>query len=84
MAATEDAQVARSVSARELQFMVDAALDTARQPYFHDGEHRVVGALTNTDRATDQTFCLGLDPGLDSSHFDFLCEKLEKSFGLNF
>jgi CDP-6-deoxy-D-xylo-4-hexulose-3-dehydrase len=55
-----------------------------RQPYFHRVEHRVVGELTNTDRTMNQTFWLGVYPGLDSAHFDFVGEKLEEFFGLNF
>ncbi len=55
-----------------------------RQPYFHGVEHRVVGSLTNTDRTMNQTFWLGVYPGLDSCHFDFVGEKLEEFFGLNF
>jgi len=55
-----------------------------RQPYFHGVEHRVVGELTNTDRTMNQTFWLGVYPGLGSAHFDFVGEKLEEFFGLNF
>lgn len=55
-----------------------------RQPYFHNVEHRVVGSLENTDRTMNQTFWLGVYPGLDSAHFDFVGEKLEEFFGLNF
>lgn len=55
-----------------------------RQPYFHGVEHRVVGSLANTDRTMNQTFWLGVYPGLNSAHFDFVGEKLEEFFGLNF
>lgn len=55
-----------------------------RQPFFHGVEHRVVGELANTDRTMNQTFWLGVYPGLGSSHFDFVGEKLEEFFGLNF
>lgn len=55
-----------------------------RQPYFHGVEYRVVGELTNTDRTMNQTFWLGVYPGLDSAHFEFVGEKLEEFFGLNF
>lgn len=55
-----------------------------RQPYFEAVKHRVVGDLVNTDRAMNQTFWLGLYPGLDSVHFDFVGEKLEEFFGHNF
>ena len=55
-----------------------------RQPYFSNVEHRVVGELTNTDRTMNDTFWLGLYPGLDSEHFDYIGDKLEAFFGLNF
>lgn len=55
-----------------------------RQPYFQGVEHRVVGELTNTDRTMNQTFWLGVYPGLNSAHFDFVGEKLEEFFGIGF
>lgn len=55
-----------------------------RQPYFQNVEHRVVGELKNTDRTMNQTFWLGVQPSLGREHFDFVGEKLEEFFGLNF
>lgn len=55
-----------------------------RQPYFEGVEHRVVGSLKNTDRTMNQTFWLGIYPGLGSQHFEYVAEKLEEFFGLNF
>lgn len=55
-----------------------------RQPYFQNLEYRVVGDLTNTDRTMNQTFWLGVQPSLGQEHFDFVGEKLEEFFGLNF
>ncbi|MFN3998112.1 lipopolysaccharide biosynthesis protein RfbH [Algoriphagus sp.] len=55
-----------------------------KQPYFKDVEHRVVGELTNTDITMNQTFWIGLYPGLGEEHFEFVAEKLEEFFGLNF
>lgn len=55
-----------------------------RQPYFQNLEYRVVGELTNTDRTMKQTFWLGVQPSLGQEHFDFVGEKLEEFFGLNF
>lgn len=56
----------------------------ARQPYFQDVQYRVSGELKNTDRAMNQTFWLGVYPGLNASHFDYVGFKLEEFFGLNF
>ena len=55
-----------------------------RQPYFQQVKHRVVGELTNTDRTMSQTFWLGVQPALGQVHFDFIAERLEEFFGLNF
>jgi CDP-6-deoxy-D-xylo-4-hexulose-3-dehydrase len=55
-----------------------------KQPYFKGVEHRVVGELTNTDITMNQTFWIGLYPGLGEEHFEFVAEKLEEFFGLNF
>jgi CDP-4-dehydro-6-deoxyglucose reductase, E1 len=55
-----------------------------RQPYFKDIEFRVVGDLTNTDRTMNNTFWLGIYPALGAEHFEFVGEKMEEFFGLNF
>jgi len=55
-----------------------------RQPYFKNLEYRVVGELANTDRTMNQTFWLGVQPSLGQEHFEFVAEKLEEFFGLNF
>ncbi|CAK2409255.1 Lipopolysaccharide biosynthesis protein RfbH [Vibrio crassostreae] len=55
-----------------------------RQPYFKDVEYRVVGDLTNTDLIMNNTFWIGVYPGLTSEHLDFVIEKFEEFFGLNF
>lgn len=55
-----------------------------RQPYFQNIDYRVVGELTNTDRTMNQTFWLGVQPSLGQEHFEFVGEKLEEFFGLNF
>jgi CDP-6-deoxy-D-xylo-4-hexulose-3-dehydrase len=55
-----------------------------RQPYFQNVEYRVVGELANTDRTMNQTFWLGVQPSLGQEHFEFVAEKLEEFFGLNF
>ena len=52
--------------------------------YFKDVEHRVVGDLTHTDKTMNDTFWIGVQPALDEVHFDFVAEKMEELFGLNF
>ena len=55
-----------------------------RQPYFEGVEYRVVGELTNTDITMNQTLWLGIYPGLGQEHLDYIAEKLEEFFGVNF
>ena len=54
------------------------------QPYFTEVEYRVVGELTNTDRTMNQTFWVGIYPGLSTAELDFVASKFEEFFGLNF
>lgn len=55
-----------------------------RQPYFKDLTYRVAGELTQTDKTMNDTFWIGLYPGLGEEQFEFVAEKLEEFFGLNF
>jgi CDP-6-deoxy-D-xylo-4-hexulose-3-dehydrase len=55
-----------------------------RQPYFKDHTHRVSGNLTNTDKVMNNTFWVGVYPGLNEDMLNFMVEKLEAFFGINF
>lgn len=55
-----------------------------KQPYFKDVDYRIVGKLTNTDLTMNNTFWIGLYPALGQEHFNFVGDKLEEFFGLNF
>ena len=55
-----------------------------KQPYFKDVDYRVVGDLTHTEKTMNDTFWIGVQPALDEVHFDFVAEKMEELFGLNF
>ncbi len=55
-----------------------------RQPYMVGRNFRVSGELVNTDTVMNQTFWLGVWPGLTNEHLDYVVDKLEEFFGLNF
>ncbi len=55
-----------------------------RQPYMIGRNFRISGQLTNTDIVMNQTFWLGTYPGLTTQHLDYIVDKLEEFFGLNF
>ena len=55
-----------------------------KQPYFKGLEYRVVGDLTNTDITMNQTFWVGIYPALGEEHLEYIAEKLEEYFGVNF
>jgi CDP-6-deoxy-D-xylo-4-hexulose-3-dehydrase len=55
-----------------------------RQPYMVGRNYRVSGELTNTERVMNDTFWIGVYPGLTEEMLNFSCEKIEAFFGVNF
>jgi CDP-6-deoxy-D-xylo-4-hexulose-3-dehydrase len=47
-----------------------------RQPYMQGRRYRVHGSLANSDRIMNQTFWIGLYPGLSNAHLDYACETI--------
>ena len=55
-----------------------------RQPYFEGRAMRQVGDLANTDVVMNNTFWIGVYPGLSEPMLDFAATQIETFFGLNF
>jgi CDP-6-deoxy-D-xylo-4-hexulose-3-dehydrase len=55
-----------------------------RQPYMIGRNFRISGDLTNTDIVMNQTFWIGVFPGLKTEHLDWMISRLEEFFGVNF
>jgi CDP-6-deoxy-D-xylo-4-hexulose-3-dehydrase len=55
-----------------------------RQPYFEGRAYRVSGELTNTDIVMNRTFWLGVYPALTEPMLEYVAERLETFFGVNF
>ena len=55
-----------------------------RQPYMQGRNYRVVGDLANSDIVMNNTFWLGVYPGLGEEQLDFVAHKIEAFLGINF
>lgn len=85
----ESAGVARSVLIDYLeQNKIGTRLlfagNLTKQPYMAGRNFRISGELTNTDIVMNQTFWLGTFPGLGKEQLDYIADKLEAFFGVNF
>ena len=55
-----------------------------RQQYMKGRKYRISGELTNTDIVMNDSFWIGVYPGLTEEMLDFTIEKIEQFFGVNF
>ena len=55
-----------------------------RQPYFQGRHYRVSGELKNTDIVMNDTFWIGLYPGLTEAMLDYAAGTIETFLGVNF
>ena len=55
-----------------------------RQSYFEGRNYRISGNLINTDKAMNDTFWIGVYPGLDDEKLSFIVKKIKLFFGIDF
>jgi CDP-4-dehydro-6-deoxyglucose reductase, E1 len=55
-----------------------------RQPYMVGRNYRVSGELTNTDVVMNDTFWIGVYPGLTKEMLEYAATKIEEFFGVGF
>jgi CDP-4-dehydro-6-deoxyglucose reductase, E1 len=55
-----------------------------KQPYMAGRNFRISGDLINSDVVMNQTFWLGTFPALGREQLDYIADKLEEFFGINF
>ena len=53
-----------------------------RQPYMRGRNYRVAGSLENADRIMNQTFWIGVWPGLTPDHLDYVASRLAEFVGV--
>ena len=49
-----------------------------RQPYMKGRDFRVVGSLENADIIVDRTMWIGVYPGLDQRHVDYIVDTIDQ------
>ncbi|MCP5249201.1 MAG: lipopolysaccharide biosynthesis protein RfbH [Candidatus Accumulibacter sp.] len=57
--------------------------NVTRQPYMSGRTFRVAGSLTHTDRVMNDTFWIGLWPGLSEVMLDFAAAKIQQFLGID-
>jgi CDP-6-deoxy-D-xylo-4-hexulose-3-dehydrase len=55
-----------------------------RQPYMKGRNFRISGSLANTDTVMNQSFWLGVFPGLGEAHLDYIATRIEAFLGVGF
>ena len=52
-----------------------------KQPYFQNQEYRISGNLSNTDTIMNQTFWIGVFPGINQKMLDYMCNSFKNFIG---
>jgi CDP-6-deoxy-D-xylo-4-hexulose-3-dehydrase len=74
-------EMTRLLESRKIGTRLLFAGNLLRQPAYRGVRHRVVGSLANTDRIMNDTFWIGVFPGLTRPMLDWIVETIQ--FGLS-
>ncbi|ASW57605.1 lipopolysaccharide biosynthesis protein RfbH [Plantactinospora sp. KBS50] len=72
------AELVAFLESRRIGTRVLFAGNLTRHPAFTDQRYRVVGELTNSDVITDNTFWIGVYPGLTSEMIDYMARSVRE------
>ncbi len=72
------AELLKWLTQHKIDYRLVFAGNILRQPAYRDIPHRVVGTLKNTDVAMENSFFVGVYPGLDSSDALYIAETIKK------
>ena len=55
-----------------------------KQPYMQNQKFKISGNLENTDKILNNTFWIGVYPGLEAKHLNYVIKKINNFFGIGF
>lgn len=72
----------RFLDQRKIGTRLMFAGNLTRQPYFLGRTYRISGELHHADAIMERTFWVGIWPGLNSEHLDFIAHSINEFFGV--